>query len=72
MAIRHQIDIDEGPESVARVRGKKIERVERIRDRDHRRHPKNGSTLSLLTKRIPSAFVPRLRDQPFEGHGVGI
>ena len=58
MAIRHQIDVDEGPKRVAGVRRKEIERVERIRDRDHRQRPKNGSTSSPLTKRALPAFVP--------------
>ena len=56
VALRHKIDIDEGAERVAGVGGKEIERVERIRDRDHRHRPKNGSTSSPLTKRGLSRY----------------
>ena len=66
MTIRHQVDIDERPERVAGVRGKEIERVERIRDRDHRRSPKSGPISSPLTETpsVRSSFRRGRRSGP--------
>ena len=43
---RNQKHIDERAEQIANVGGKEIDRVERIRDRNHRHQPRNGSVAS--------------------------
>jgi hypothetical protein len=51
MPARDQEDVDERPEQVADVGGEKIERVERVRDGDHRERPKSGPISSPVAKR---------------------
>ena len=58
MLVRDQENIDERSEEVADVGGEKIERVERVRDRDHRHRPESDSAQSRVTKRNHPHFVP--------------
>jgi hypothetical protein len=58
MLTGNEEDVDERPEQVPGVGGEEIERVERVRDRDHRHRPGSDSAQTCVIKRNRPIFVP--------------
>ncbi len=69
---RDEKHVDERPEQVSNVGCEKIDRVERIRDRDHRHQPKSGSISSPVVERGLSDIRSADDLLAMPGLGIGI
>jgi len=58
MLARDEEYVDEWPEQVSDVGGEKIDRVERVGDRDHRHQPESDLQRSHVIQRSHTLFVP--------------